>query len=256
CMLLAFWFVYLAARHGAGARTRADARAAGACAMLVLAGSVGLIVHAHEAVPELAALAASCAAFLFLFRAPRRPFAAGSAFGAALAVAFLSAGIVAPLALAAAALASHAVCDELRTRRAGGFLLPALALPALAAGVWALALWGRAPSTRPPGGTRRYARAATSARRCATTSSPRAGSRGRPGRSRCGPPGRCGASGAPRACSRRSPPRSRRSRRSPGRGRCATSTPRRCLRRLRSSQRRACRSFAAAPRPRSTGSGS
>lgn len=146
-MLAAFWFLYLAARHSAyaGEDARDSARGVGACAMLLLAGSVGLIVHAHEAVPDLAALAAACAAFLFLFRAARRPLGAGLAFGAAAAVAFLSTGFVVPVVLALTALAAHAACDELRTRRAAWFLAPALGLPALAVALWALALWLRAP---------------------------------------------------------------------------------------------------------------
>lgn len=142
-MLLAFWFLYLAGRHGA--RRAEEARATGACAMLLLAGSVGLIVHAHEAVPDLAALAAGCAALLSLLRAPQRPLAAGAAFGAALAAAFLATGFVVPVVFAITALAAHAASDELRTRRAPLFLVPALALPALAAAAWVVALWLRAP---------------------------------------------------------------------------------------------------------------
>src|SRR5574341_480645 len=42
CVLAALWLAY---------------RAAGAAALLLLAGSVGLVVHTHEAIPELAALA-------------------------------------------------------------------------------------------------------------------------------------------------------------------------------------------------------
>jgi 4-amino-4-deoxy-L-arabinose transferase-like glycosyltransferase len=146
-MLAAFWFLYLAGRHSAagGENGREGARGAGACAMLLLAGSVGLIVHAHEAVPDLAALAAACAAFLFLFRAARRPLAAGIGFGAALAVAFLATGLLVPAVLAVSAVAAHAACDELRTPRAPLFFAPALALPLLAAAAWALALWLRAP---------------------------------------------------------------------------------------------------------------
>ena len=157
CVLAAFWFLYLAARHAAhGAeapaqdalgtsKARYSARAVGASATLLLAGSIGLIVHAHEAVPDLATLAATCAALLFLSRAARRPRAAGLAFGAAVAVAFLSTGLAAPAVLLAVALAAHLACDELRTRRAPGFLVPALALPLVAAAGWALALKLRAP---------------------------------------------------------------------------------------------------------------
>jgi 4-amino-4-deoxy-L-arabinose transferase-like glycosyltransferase len=161
CMLAAFWFLYLAARHAAhgaeapprdalgASKARYSARAVGASATLLLAGSTGLIVHAHEAVPDLATLAATCAALLFLTRAARRPLAAGLAFGAAAAVAFLSTGLAAPAVLLAVALAAHLACDELRSRGAARFLVPALALPLVAAAGWALALQLRAPELAP-----------------------------------------------------------------------------------------------------------
>jgi len=160
CMLAAFWFLYLAARHAAhaalaaepapqdalgAAKARYSARAVGASATLLLAGSLGLIVHAHEAVPDLAALAAACGALLFLSRAVRRPLASGFAFGAALGIAFLSTGLVVPAVLLPVALAVHLACDELRTRRALLFLGPALGLPLLLAAAWLLALQMRAP---------------------------------------------------------------------------------------------------------------
>ena len=47
--------------------------------MLVLLGSVGLMVHAHEALPELACLAALCGALAVLPHAARRPLPAGVA---------------------------------------------------------------------------------------------------------------------------------------------------------------------------------
>ena len=161
CMLAAFWFLYLAARHGAhgaeappqdalgASKARYSARAVGASATLLLAGSTGLIVHAHEAAPHLAELAAACAALLFLSRAARRPLAAGLAFGAAAGIAFLSTGLAAPAVLLAVALAAHLACDELRTRRAWRFLVPAFALALLAAAGWTLALMLRAPELAP-----------------------------------------------------------------------------------------------------------
>ena len=142
-MLAALWFVYLAARHAAppGA-ARAERRAAGASAALLLAGSLGLIVHAHEAVPDLAALAAACAAFAFAARAAAKPLRSGAAFGAALGVAFLSTGVVVPAVLlaaaAGAAFASRAV-------RPLAFLAPATAVGLLVAASWPLALALRAP---------------------------------------------------------------------------------------------------------------
>ena len=73
-MLAALWFIYLAARRSALPMSTAAATAPTICpraaarrgGTLLLIGSLGLMVHAHEAVPDLAALAAACAAFAFL----------------------------------------------------------------------------------------------------------------------------------------------------------------------------------------------
>ena len=69
-MFLAFWMLYAAARRWAPAE---QGRSVAAAAVLLLLGSVGLIVHAHEALPELASLAAICAALAALPYAIRRP---------------------------------------------------------------------------------------------------------------------------------------------------------------------------------------
>jgi 4-amino-4-deoxy-L-arabinose transferase-like glycosyltransferase len=97
-MMVALWFLYLAARHSAlpiATRRYSEEdlptrRGDGAAGTLLLIGSLGLLVHAHEAVPDLAALAASCVAFAFLMTPGSRPARTGAAFGAALGIAFLS----------------------------------------------------------------------------------------------------------------------------------------------------------------------
>jgi 4-amino-4-deoxy-L-arabinose transferase-like glycosyltransferase len=152
-MLAALWFLYLAARHSAivaptAAGAAADVptrRGAGAAAVLVLMGSVGLIVHAHEAVPDLATLAASCAALFFLVVSDRRTARAGAAFGASLGAAFLGTGVIVPAVLGATALIAHLACDDWRTARAPRFLGAAVAVFALVAAPWPLVLWLRAP---------------------------------------------------------------------------------------------------------------
>lgn len=130
CVLAALWFLY---------------RVAGAAAPLLLLGSVGLMVHAHEALPELAALAAMGAAYALLPRAHDQPLARGAAFGAALGLAFLALGPAVPGALALAVIAAHALCAPWRTARALPFLGAALAAGALLAASWPLALSQRAP---------------------------------------------------------------------------------------------------------------
>src|SRR5947207_2620553 len=60
---VAFWLIYLAGREWAGAEQR---RLTSAAALLTLLGCLGLLVHAHEALPELASLAAMCGALAAL----------------------------------------------------------------------------------------------------------------------------------------------------------------------------------------------
>jgi 4-amino-4-deoxy-L-arabinose transferase-like glycosyltransferase len=153
-MLAALWFLYLAARHSAIARTAASRdgapdvpprRGAGTAATLLLLGSIGLIMHAHEAVPDLAALAASCAALLFLVTSDKKPLKTGAAFGASLGIAFLSTGLVVPVVLGATALLAHLVCDDWRTAKAPKFLGTAALVFAVVAASWPLFLWLRAP---------------------------------------------------------------------------------------------------------------
>ncbi len=141
-MMVALSLAYVAARDFA---PQSERRATAAAAPLFIVGAIGLIVHAHEALPDLAGMAAACGAFAALARAARRPLAMGAAFGAALGIAFLSTGFVVPAALGAAALAAHLVCDEWRTRRGAAFIA-AGALVMLAIGAsWPLALWLRSP---------------------------------------------------------------------------------------------------------------
>jgi len=141
-VMAALWFLYLAARHSS---PKGEGRNHGASSALLLIGSVGLMVHAHEAVPDLAALAAACAALFFLVASSRKPARSGLAFGASLGIAFLSAGPVLPAALGATALLAHLVCDEWRCARALRFLGAAAAAFALIAVSWPLALYLRAP---------------------------------------------------------------------------------------------------------------
>ncbi|HEU4442723.1 MAG TPA: hypothetical protein VFR83_11910, partial [Burkholderiales bacterium] len=88
-VLASFWLIYVAARDWEA--DDEDRRTGGAAAMLVLLGSVGLMVHAHEALPELACLAALCGGLAVLPHAARRPLPAGLLFGVAIGCAALSA---------------------------------------------------------------------------------------------------------------------------------------------------------------------
>lgn len=142
-VLLSAWFLFLAGKKFE-AKEPQRTRTISASAPLLLIGSVGLMVHAHEAVPDLAALAGVCAGLFFLL-SKGNALLSGAGFGIALGVAFLSGGPVMPVVLWVAALLSHAVCPEWRNLRAARFLLPAIALFALVAGSWPAVLALRAP---------------------------------------------------------------------------------------------------------------
>lgn len=142
-VLAALWLIYLAAREWNGEDE--DRRTSGSAALLLLLGSVGLMVHAHEALPELASLAALCGALAALPHAARRPLAAGALFGAGIGFAALSALWVTPLSLLVAALAAHLACPQWRTRGAPLFAAASVAVAALLAASWPLALMWRAP---------------------------------------------------------------------------------------------------------------
>jgi 4-amino-4-deoxy-L-arabinose transferase-like glycosyltransferase len=140
-MLAAIWFLFKAGR---ALEAGSEEKAVSASAPLILIGSVGLVVHAHEAVPDLAALAAVCAGFFFLF-ADRNAFYSGAGFGASLGIAFLSSDSVMPVVLWATALLAHAVCDEWRNARAARFLATGIIAFGLVAASWPFVLWLRAP---------------------------------------------------------------------------------------------------------------
>ena len=120
-------------------------RAGGALAPLVLLGCVGLMVRAHEAIPELAALAFVCGALAVLARAPVRPLAQGALFGAAAGGAFLATGFAIALALLASALLCCSFSPALRTRRTLPFLAAAFFVTAAISAIWPAALWLRSP---------------------------------------------------------------------------------------------------------------
>lgn len=141
-VLLAFWLIYRAGRDWVITQDRA---ASASAAMLLLLGSVGLMVHAHEAVPELATLAALCGALAALAAAQRRPVAAGLAFGAALGAGVASSSWVTPAALYVAVVAAHFVHAPWRTRRALLFLGVATVVALALGALWPVALFRRAP---------------------------------------------------------------------------------------------------------------
>ena len=138
----ALYFVHTAGRGGSEAG-RAPVTAAAAA--LLLLGSLGLMVHAHEALPELASLAAISGALACLPHVLRRPLQAGAGAGVALGLAFLAAGWIAPVSLAAAVAVALLACREWRNHRGVAFLAVALLVASLLAGAWLAALSARSP---------------------------------------------------------------------------------------------------------------
>jgi 4-amino-4-deoxy-L-arabinose transferase-like glycosyltransferase len=141
-VLAACWLLYRAARDWTPPEER---RSTAAAALLLFIGSVGLIVHAHEAVPELATLAALSGALAALPQATTRPLATGAMFGAAVGLAFLSSTWIAPTALGLAVVAAHLACPEWRGRNALPFLAASLVVGGVLAISWPLALYVRSP---------------------------------------------------------------------------------------------------------------
>jgi 4-amino-4-deoxy-L-arabinose transferase-like glycosyltransferase len=137
------WFLYLAAKEWAIERDRHTGAAA---AVLILIGAIGLMVHGHQATPDLAALAAGAAALAALARAAVRPAASGAIFGAALGAAFLATGLVVPVSFTIAAIAAHVFCEPLRQRKAFVFFAVAVPIALVVAASWPAALWSRSPS--------------------------------------------------------------------------------------------------------------
>jgi 4-amino-4-deoxy-L-arabinose transferase-like glycosyltransferase len=142
-VLVSFWLIYLAARDWAAQSE--DRRTSAAAALLVLLGSMGLMVHAHEALPELAALAALCGALAVLPHAARRPLEAGALFGAAIGIAALSAIWIAPASLLVAVILAHLACPEWRSHKGLLFVSVSLVVSFVIAAAWPLALAWRAP---------------------------------------------------------------------------------------------------------------
>lgn len=138
-MLLALVFVGLAGRTLYGPSR-------GRLAVLLLIGCVGLIVHAHETIADLALLSGFAAAVYGMALALRYPALGGFVAGTGTGVAFLSKGVLQPAALVFAVMLAPIFLRELRHR---GFLIfMGLFIVALAPWfvVWPAALFRYAPA--------------------------------------------------------------------------------------------------------------
>ena len=115
-----------------------------AASPLLLAGSLGLILHAHDAQPMLVALAAYGCGLAALAALDRRPRLAGAWFGVAIAGCLLGAGIVPTLPLIA--IAPFAEWRAADRRRALTGLALAAGVAALLALPWPLSILAAEPA--------------------------------------------------------------------------------------------------------------
>ncbi|MFZ2854224.1 MAG: glycosyltransferase family 39 protein [Rhodocyclaceae bacterium] len=134
--LLILGFTHLAARalHG---------REYAVAAPLILTGSFGFLVHAHQVQPMLLTLAAHFAAYWALALLDRRPLQAGAIFGAALGFGLLGNGL-ASMALLLPVGAFAFIISE-NKRKTGPALLGSLLLASALALLWLLPLAQQAP---------------------------------------------------------------------------------------------------------------
>lgn len=137
-MLLALVFIRLAAREFYG-------RPEGDAAALVLLGSPGLLVHAHETLPETGVLAAFALALFAMALARRRQMLAGVLLAIGWASAFLCKGIGAALIPGLAALALPIACSGWRVPRYGVTLAIGATAGAAICGTWLIAAHIYAP---------------------------------------------------------------------------------------------------------------
>ncbi len=130
----------------AGATRRFVGAEAGRGAALVAIGCLGLLVHAHEAQPAMAFLAAMAALYHGLALLPQQPLRGGAVAGAALGMGFLAAGLPALIALGPLLMLLPLVSSHLRTPQAARGMLAALAVATPLLLAWPLALYLREPA--------------------------------------------------------------------------------------------------------------
>jgi 4-amino-4-deoxy-L-arabinose transferase-like glycosyltransferase len=133
-MALAFGFTAAAGRELHG-------RDRGWVATLLLLGSVGLAVRAHQLIPDIASFAGFAIGCYGLALVPRRSLAGGLWLGTGAGLCFMAKGAFGPVALGAALMVLMAACRAWRTRAvvAGAAVALAAALPWLL--VWPALLY-------------------------------------------------------------------------------------------------------------------
>jgi len=118
-------------------------RAPAALALLLLVGSVGLFLHAHEATPELAAMAAVAGVLAATPHAFERPLRAGLGAGLGLGLGILATGPIVAVSLFCALIATALACPDWRNARAARFLGVTVVAAAAVAAAWLVPLMAR-----------------------------------------------------------------------------------------------------------------
>mgnify|MGYP003382218915 CR=1 FL=1 len=114
-------------------------------AIFVAIGCLGLLVHAHEAQPALAFLAATAATYYGLALMPQLPLRGGAVAGAALGLGFLAAGLPSLIALGTPLILLSLISSRLRTALAMRGMLAALAIATTLILAWSLAFYWLEP---------------------------------------------------------------------------------------------------------------
>jgi 4-amino-4-deoxy-L-arabinose transferase-like glycosyltransferase len=135
--LTVYWVARAAERlHGRSTRTRA--------ALLVL-GSLGLVLHAHETQPLVALMAMTALVLAGIAHIPERPLIGSLQAGLGCALAVLAAGLPGLLLTMPLFALAVMLSPECHTPRASGGLLAGLALAACLGGLWPLVLHLQSP---------------------------------------------------------------------------------------------------------------
>ncbi|MDR1662592.1 MAG: glycosyltransferase family 39 protein [Azoarcus sp.] len=136
--LTVYWVARAAERlYGRQARTRA--------ALLVL-GSLGLVLHAHETQPLVALMAMLALVLAGIARVPERPLSGSLQAGLGCALAIFAAGLPGLLLTLPLFALAIMLSSECRNPRASGGLLAGLTLGACLGGAWPLALHLESPA--------------------------------------------------------------------------------------------------------------
>lgn len=140
---LTFW---LLARTASLSRPDATARDTSWIAPMLLLGCVGLLLPAHQVVPDNGLVTAFALGAWAMTRSLGRPAVGGIALGGAIGLAFLTRGLGGALMLAIAGLALPALSAGHRSRRHLVTVAAALLVAAPLVAVWPLALHARDPA--------------------------------------------------------------------------------------------------------------